>query len=338
MNKNSLMFSSEEYFDTLCKVKAEISDSQCRIISNANSELILLYWHIGIIINNNKSWGNKFIDCLSKDISIEFPGVRGFSVRNLKYMSKFASIYTDYEFVQQAVAQIPWGHNILLMDKISDSTIRNWYIEKTAKNGWSRDILVHQIESDLYSRQVLADKVNNFDTQLQSPQNTLAGETLKDPYIFDFITMREDTKERDIEDELVKNVTKLLLELGAGFAFLGNQYHIEVGGDDFYLDLLFYNINLRCYFVVELKTGDFKPEYAGKLNFYLSAVDDILKSEKDNPSIGLLLCKNKNNIIAEYSLRDVSKPIGISEYRLTGSLPADLNNKLPSVDDIIGRV
>ena len=256
----------------------------------------------------------------------------------MKYMAKFAEIYPDREFVQQVVAQIPWGHNIVLLDKVADMDERKWYIKKSAENGWSRNVLVHQIESNLYQRQVLADKVTNFDHRLPSPQSELAAQTMKDPYVFDFISFREDMLERDIEQALVRDVTKLLLELGTGFAFLGNQYHLNVGGDDFYIDLLFYNLNLRCYVVIELKTGDFKPEYAGQLNFYLSAVDGILKKEQDNPSIGLLLCKSKNNVVAEYSLKDISKPIGVSEYKITSSLPDDLEKQLPSVEDIQKRI
>lgn len=256
----------------------------------------------------------------------------------MKYMAKFAEIYPDREFVQQVVAQIPWGHNIVLLDKVADMDERKWYIKKSAENDWSRNVLVHQIESNLYQRQVLADKVTNFDHRLPSPQSELAAQTMKDPYVFDFIPFREDMLERDIEQALVRDITKLLLELGTGFAFLGNQYHLNVGGDDFYIDLLFYNLNLRCYVVIELKTGDFKPEYAGQLNFYLSAVDGILKKEQDNPSIGLLLCKSKNNVVAEYSLKDISKPIGVSEYKITSSLPDNLEKQLPSVEDIQKRI
>ena len=253
-------------------------------------------------------------------------------------MAKFAETHLYIEFVQQVVAQIPWGHNIVLLDKITDMDERKWYIKKSAENGWSRNVLVHQIESKLYQRQVLADKVTNFEHRLPSPQSELAVQTMKDPYVFDFIPFREDMLERDIEQALVRDVTKLLLKLGAGFAFLGNQYHLNVGGDDFYIDLLFYNLNLRCYVVIELKTGDFKPEYAGQLNFYLSAVDGILKKEQDNPSIGLLLCKSKNNVVVEYSLKDISKPIGVSEYKITSSLPDDLEKQLPSVEDIQKRI
>lgn len=300
--------------------------------------MLLLYHDIGCVINEHKAWGNKFVDNLATDIRSAFPNSKGYSVRNLKYMAKFAETYPDREFVQQVVAQIPWGHNIVLMDKIADPEERKWYIEKSAQNGWSRNVLVHQIESGLYQRQVLADKVTNFENRLPSPQSELAAQTMKDPYVFDFISFREDMLERDIEQALVRDVTKLLLELGTGFAFLGNQYHLNVGGDDFYIDLLFYNLNLRCYVVIELKTGEFKPEYAGQLNFYLSAVDGILKKEQDNPSIGLLLCKSKNNVVAEYSLKDISKPIGVSEYKVTSILPDELEEQLPSVEDIQKRI
>ncbi len=240
--------------------------------------------------------------------------------------------------MQAPLAQITWYHHITLMDKIKEPTAHIWYAEQAAKNGWSRNVLVHQIESGLYQRQALAEKVSNFELRLPSPQSELAIQTMKDPYIFDFIPFKTDMLEREIEEALVKDVTKLLLELGTGFAFLGNQYHLNVGGDDFYIDLLFYNLNLRCYVVIELKTGEFKPEYAGQLNFYLSAVDGILKKEQDNPSVGLLLCKSKNDLVAEYSLKDMSKPIGVSAYQVTSKLPEELEKQLPSVEDIQKRI
>ena len=333
-----MLMNTAEYLSIIENIKSEITAAQHRATVHVNADMLLLYYDIGCVINEHKSWGNKFIDNLSYDIQIAFPGRKGYSVRNLKYMAKFSATYSDREFVQQVVAQIPWGHNIVLLDKISDIDERKWYIKKSVENGWSRNVLVHQIESNLYQRQVLADKVTNFENRLPSPQSELAIQTMKDPYVFDFIPFREDMLERDIEQELVRDVTKLLLELGTGFAFLGNQYHLNVGGDDFYIDLLFYNLNLRCYVVIELKTGDFKPEYAGQLNFYLSAVDGILKKEQDNPSIGLLLCKSKNNVVAEYSLKDISKPIGVSEYKITSSLPGNLEKQLPSVEDIQKRI
>ena len=282
--------------------------------------------------------GSKFVENLTADIKISFPDATGYSVRNLKYMAKFALRFPDKKIVQAALAQITWYHHIALMDKVKSADEHIWYAEQVAKNGWSRNVLVHQIESGLYQRQVLAEKVSNFESRLPSPQSELAVQTMKDPYIFDFIPFKEDMIERDIEQALVKDVTKLLLELGTGFAFLGNQYHLNVGGDDFYIDLLFYNLNLCCYVVVELKTGEFKPEYAGQLNFYLSAVDGILKKEQDNPSIGLLLCKSKNDLVAEYSLKDMSKPIGVSAYQITSNLPEELERQLPSVEDIQKRI
>ena len=290
------------------------------------------------MINEHKTWGSNFIENLAADIRISFPNVKGYSVRNLKYMAKFAETYPDEEFVQTVSAQIPWSHNTVILDKVKDADQRVWYIQKTTENGWSHNVLIHQIESGLYERQVLAGKISNFENRPASPQSELALQTMKDPYIFDFIPFSEDMVERDIENALVKDITKLLLELGTGFAFLGNQYHINVGGDDFYIDLLFYNLNLRCYVVIELKTGEFKPEYAGQLNFYLSAVDGILKRPEDNPSIGLLLCKSKNDLVAEYALKDMSKPIGISEYKITSCLPEDLSKQLPSVEDIQKRI
>lgn len=333
-----MLMNSNEYLATIEQVKQEIKAAQYKAAVHVNTELIMLYHSIGCVINAHKSWGNKFIENLAQDIKLEFPQTTGYSVRNLKYMAKFAATYLDLEFVQQVVAQIPWGHNVVLLDKVSDADERNWYIEACRKNGWSRNVLVHQIESGLYQRQALAEKISNFENRLPSPQSELAVQTMKDPYIFDFIPFKEDMVERDIERALVQDVTKLLLELGTGFAFLGNQYHLNVGGDDFYIDLLFYNLNLRCYVVIELKTGEFKPEYAGQLNFYLSAVDGILKKEADNPSIGLLLCKSKNDLVAEYSLKDMSKPIGVSEYKITSTLPEELEQQLPSVEDLQKRI
>ena len=333
-----VLMNSGEYLAIVEQVKREIKTAQYQASVHVNTELILLYHSIGTVINEHKAWGNKFIENLAADIRREFPASKGYSVRNLKYMAKFAQTYPDREFVQQVVAQIPWGHNLVLLDKVSEPEERRWYLATCQKNGWSRSVLIHQIESGLYQRQVLADKVSNFERRLPSPQSELAVQTMKDPYIFDFIPFQEDMVERDIEQALVRDVTKLLLELGTGFAFLGNQYHLNVGGDDFYIDLLFYNLNLRCYVVIELKTGEFKPEYAGQLNFYLSAVDGILKQEQDNPSIGLLLCKSKNDLVAEYSLKDMSKPTGVSAYQVTSILPEEPGKQLPSIEDIQKRI
>ncbi len=333
-----MLMNSNEYLDLVQMIKQEIKRAQYKSALSVNKEMIMLYHSIGRLINERKSWGNKFIENLAADIRLSFPEVKGYSVRNLKYMAKFAATYENEQFVQQAVAQIPWGHTVVLLDKISDSVIRDWYVKKTIENGWTRNVLIHQIESGLYNRQAVADKINNFENRLPAPQSELAVHTMKDPYIFDFIPFKEDMVERDIEQALVKDITKLLLELGTGFAFLGNQFHLNVGGDDFYIDLLFYNLNLRCYVVIELKMGEFKPDYAGQLNFYLSAVDSIMKSEQDNPTIGLLLCKSKNNLVAEYTLKDMSKPIGVSAYKVTSDLPESLSKQFPSIDDIQKRI
>ena len=329
---------SNEYISVVESIKQEIRTAQYRATVSVNRELLLLYHSIGTVINEHKTWGNKFVENLAADIKLSFPNATGYSVRNLKYMAKFALRFPDAEIVQAALAQITWYHHIALMDKVKEADEHIWYAKEAAQNGWSRNVLVHQIESGLYQRQVLANKVSNFEVRLPAPQSELAVQTMKDPYIFDFIPFKEDMVERDIEQALVKDVTRLLLELGTGFAFLGNQYHLNVGGDDFYIDLLFYNLNLRCYVVIELKTGEFKPEYAGQLNFYLSAVDGILKKEQDNPSVGLLRCKSKNDIVAEYSLKDMSKPIGVSAYQITSDLPEELEKELPSVEDIQKRI
>jgi predicted nuclease of restriction endonuclease-like (RecB) superfamily len=303
-----------------------------------NREEILLYWNIGKTIIENSKYGSGFIENLARDIKLDFPGAKGYSVRNLRYMKKFAELFDDPQNLQVPLADLTWYHHQALMDKTSDTAHYLWYVAKTVENGWSRNILVHQIEYKLYERQALPGKATNFERTLPSPQSELARDTLKNPYIFDFIEMRDDIIEREIENELVANIAKTLLELGTGFAFVGNQYHLSVGNEDYYLDLLFYNTRLRCYVVIELKAGKFKPEYAGKLNFYLSAVDDMLKHESDNPSIGILLCKERNKLTAEYALRDINKPIGVSEYRLSDFVPQELADTLPSAEDIERRI
>ena len=333
-----MLMNNKEYFETIESIKNEIKSAQYKAAVSVNRELIMLYYNIGKVINAHKTWGSKFIDNLAADIKLSFPNTTGYSARNLKYMAKFAAMFEDAEIVQAVLAQLTWYHNMALMDKTQDTEQYVWYAQETIKNGWSRNVLVHQIESGLYERQAIAEKISNFENRLASPQSELAVQTMKDPYIFDFIPFKEDMVERDIEQALVKDITKLLLELGTGFAFLGNQYHLNVGGDDFYIDLLFYNLNLRCYIVIELKTGEFKPEYAGQLNFYLSAVDGMLKKDNDNSSIGLLLCKSKNALVAEYALKDMSKPIGVSEYKITNSLPEGLSRQLPSIEDIQKRI
>jgi len=333
-----MLMNQTDYLATIQEIKAEIKKAQYKATIKVNHELLLLYYHIGQAINRHKVWGNKFIENLSRDLRLEYPEAKGYSVRNLKYMAKFAVLFPEKEIVQEVLAQLSWYHVVTLMDKVKERPVLLWYAQQGVENGWSRNVLVHQIESNLYARQATADKISNFENRLPTPQSELATQMMKDPYIFDFIPFKADMLERDIENAMVAEVTKLLLELGAGFAFLGNQYHLNVGGEDFYLDLLFYNLKLRCYVVIELKTGDFKPEYAGKLNFYLTAVDNILKTEQDAPTIGLLLCKGKNDLIAEYALRDINKPIGVSEYRITDEIPEKFRQQLPSIEDIKNRI
>lgn len=315
-------------------IKNEVLKSHYHAMQAVNKELIYMYWHIGKIILDNSEWGSKFIVNLSIDLKLAFPDSTGFSVRNLKYMRKFASEYADFEFVQQVVAQIPWGHNILIMEKISDYNERKWYINETLKNGWSRNMLKMQIEGKIYERQVIAPKVNNFPQTLPSAQSDLAIQTMKDPYLFDFIFIKGKTKELEIEKEMISKIKDVLIELGKGFSFVGEQYKLEVGEKEYFIDLLFYHLKLKCYVVVELKARKFEPEDAGQLNFYLSAVDDLVKSKEDNPTIGLLLCKSKDNFTAEYSLRDINKPIGVSEYKLLEDIPEYLKSQLPKAEDI----
>ncbi|PIZ14663.1 DUF1016 domain-containing protein, partial [Candidatus Desantisbacteria bacterium CG_4_10_14_0_8_um_filter_48_22] len=325
------------YATVLEELKTKIRQAQHKAILSANKELILLYWDIGsTILKQQKSqrWGAKVIDRLSRDLTGSFPDMKGFSPRNLKYMRKFAGTYPDRSIVQQLVAQIPWGHNVRLLDYVKDYNERIWYITQVIKNSWSRNVLVHQIESGLYQRQKDTCKITNFKRTLPSPQSDLAQQTIKDPYIFDFLSISQSVRELELQKELVSHIAKFLLELGTGFAFAGSQYHIEISGKDFYIDLLFYHLKLRCYVVIELKTGDFKSEYAGQLNFYLSAVNSQVKSKDDKPSIGIILCKSKDKIIAEYALRNMAKPMGVSEYRLSRAIPARLQESLPSVEEI----
>jgi len=333
--ENSL---DKNYIETLTSLKEKIKAAQIKVLVSVNSELINLYWEIGRTIleqQEKQGWGANVINQLSKDLQKDFPEMKGFSPRNLGYMKKFAETYNNIEFLQQVVAKLPWGQNIVLLDKISSDNERIWYAEKTIQNGWSRNVLVHQIESKLYERQGMQDnKTTNFLTVLPSPNSELAQDMIKDPYKFDFLGIGEEAKEREIEKALVTHIKNFLLELGSGFAFVGQQYHLEVGGQDFYIDLLFYNINLKCYVVIELKAGYFKPSDTGQLNFYLSAVDDLLKNPDGNPAIGILLCKTKNKTIAEYALKDMSKPMGISEYRLTEAIPENLKTALPSIEEL----
>lgn len=323
------------YTDWLADLKGRIHTAQQRATLAVNRELVLLYWQIGRDIlarQADQGWGAKVIDRLAHDLRTAFPDMKGFSPRNLKYMRAFAEAWPDAEFVQQAAAQLPWGHNLVLLDRLNTSTERRWYAAKAIEHGWSRNVLNIHIETRLLERSGTA--VTNFAASLPRPQSDLARESLKDPYRFDFLGLTDEAQEREIENALVKHVTEFLLELGAGFAFVGRQVLLDVGGDEFFIDLLFYHLKLRCYVVIELKGGKFKPEHLGQLGFYLTAVDRQVKSEHDNPTIGLLLCKSKNKIVAEYALGDKSQPMGIAEYKLLESLPAELQTSLPSIEQI----
>ena len=333
-----MLINSNDYISVVDDIKKRIKSAQHRVLLSANSELFLLYWNIGRVINEYSVWGNKFVENLTRDIKLDFPDAKGYSIRNLKYMSKLAKMFPEIEIVQSLTAQITWTHSNVLLDKTKERDVFLWYAERNAEAGWSVEELKEQLENKLYERQALASKTSNFQKRLSPPQSDLVERAMKDPYMFDFINYREGMIEKEIETELVGNITKLLLELGTGFAYVGNQYEIEVEGESFYIDLLFYHLKLRCYVVIELKTGSFMPEYAGKLNFCISAVDDLLKTDKDNPTIGLLLCKNKRGMIAEYSLRDIEKPIGVSEYKLFKHLPREFENILPSAEDIEKRI
>ncbi|MBF0429441.1 MAG: DUF1016 family protein [Magnetococcales bacterium] len=323
------------YTEWLAELKTRIHSAQQRAALAVNRELILLYWQIGRDILDRQAregWGTKVIERLAHDLRTDFPDMKGFSSRNLKYMRTFAEAWPESEFVQQAAAQLPWFHLCTLIDKLKTREERNWYLAKAVEHNWSRNILVMQIEINARGRSGQA--MSNFDLRLPKPQSDLARESLKDPYRFDFLDLTDESQEREIESALVQHITRFLLELGEGFAFVGRQVHLEVGDEDFFIDLLFYHLKLHCYVVIELKAEKFKPDHLGQLGFYLTAVDTQVKSEQDASTIGLLLCKSKNKVVAEYALRDNTKPIGIAEYRLIAALPEELQTSLPSIEQI----
>ena len=327
MPKQPSMIPPNGYEIFLNDLKTRIRTAQIKAAQAINTEVTLLYWKIGCDIlqrQKTEGWGSKVIKRLSSDLKREFPELKGFSSRNLLYMRKLAEAYPDREIVQRVAAQIPWRHNQALLDKLKEQEERLWYAQQSLKNGWSRDILVMQIESGLYQRQGKA--VTNFEDTLPKPQSDLARQLIKSPYNFDFLSLGKDAQERDLENALVDHIREFLLELGIGFAFLGSQYHLAVDGDDYYIDLLFYHVQLRCYVVIDLKVTDFRPEYFGKMNFYVSAVDDMLRHPDDNPTIGIVLCRSNKKTTAEYALRNVSTPIAVSSHQwpeqLQGSLPS----------------
>jgi predicted nuclease of restriction endonuclease-like (RecB) superfamily len=323
------------YAELLERLKDRIRSAQLKAVVSVNRELLLLYWDIGREIlerQRREGWGAKVIDRLGDELRYAFPAMKGLSPRNIKYMRAFAEAYSDAAFVQQAAAQIPWFHNCIILDKVKEPATRVWYVRKALENNWSRNVLALQIDSRLHARQGQA--VTNFERTLPKPQSDLAREMLKDPYHLDFLHLREDVEERLLEDELVTHITRFLLELGQGFAFVGRQVRVAVRDDEYFLDLLFYHTRLHCFVALELKAREFQPEDAGKLNFYLSAVDDQMRTAGDGATIGLILCRRKNRFTAEYALRDIAKPIGVAGFqlRLVESLPKELQGKLPSIE------
>jgi|SRR3989339_1594737 len=354
------LLSDKEYKTWLSEIKSKVRNAQLKAAVRVNTELLTFYWELGadIVAKQAKAkWGDGLVDQLSKDLSSEFPDMRGFSRANLMYVKKWYLFYNQGNtIVQQAVGQlnptgisqqavgligqqlaakitqIPWGHNIVIITNCKSIKEATFYVQNTIKYNWSRSVLEHQIESGLYEREGKA--INNFALTLPKPQSDLAEQTLKDPYWFDFLTLTKKHNERELENALVEHITKFLLELGAGFAYVGRQVPLRVGESDFYIDLLFYHLKLRCYVVIELKTTAFQPEFAGKLNFYLKAIDKQVRTEHDNPTVGIIICKKKDKVVAEYALSDIHKPIGISAYKLTHSLPKKFKPSLPSIEQI----
>ena len=357
-----------DFVALLADVKGRIQSAQTRAMLAVNTELVRLYWDIGRIIHERQGcegWGAGVIPRLARELQNELPELKGFSERNIKRMLAFYRAYRDSTAivpqpaaqlpatsifpqpaanagrkVPQPVAQlvdsllwsVPWAHHVILMEKVKDLTIRRWYMEQILANGWSRNILTLQIDAQAHTRHGQA--VTNFDKLLPAPQSDLARQTLKDPYIFDFLTLTEPFQERELETSLVRHLEKFLLELGQGFAFVGRQYRLDIGNEDYYIDLLFYHLRLRCFIVIDLKKGKFKPEYAGKLNFYCNVVNDRLRHATDQPTIGLILCQTRDKLLAEYSFTGIDKPIGISTYELTRALPQKFQSVLPTVEEI----
>lgn len=331
----STELNDKQYSKLLHNLKTEISQARIRAHLAVNKEMILLYWKIGSQIlerQKQEGWGAKVIENISKDLQQEFPEMKGLSARNLVYMQTFAREYPDFEFTQAALAQITWYHNTTLLDKVKDSKERIWYAQEVVSNGWSRNVMVAQIQTGLYKRQ--GKSINNFQSTLPSPQSDLATSIIKDPYNLEFLDIKGKFHERELEEKLIDHIRNFLLELGQGFAFIGNQYHIALEGEDYYLDMLMYHVKLKCYVVIELKTGKFKPEYAGKLNFYLNLMDRQVKDKSDNPTIGLILCEDKKGITVEYAIEGINKPMGVSQFKLTEELPDKLKQYLPSAEEI----
>ena len=317
-----------EFINIINNIKSEIKVTRLKTMQQANSNLMMLYFKIGKILNENSKYGNGFIKNISMELKLEYPNMKGFSERNLKYMKKFYLEYKDNQNMQRSVAQLPWRHNIVIMNKIKDMKTRQIYVDAIIKNGWSKDILELQIENNYHLR--IGNSLNNFKSSLPSINSDLANNTLKDPYIFDFITLDSNYREKELENKMIEKIKNVLLELGRGFSFIGNQYKISTDNNDYYIDLLFYHLELRCYIVVELKNSEFKPDYIGQLGFYVTAVNETLKKEIDNDTIGLLLCRNKEKITVEWSLKNINVPIGVSSFKIR----QEILQKLPTEEEL----
>lgn len=324
----------KDFKRVIATIRDEIIETQVYIMSDANKRLLNLYFKLGKIIYENSKWGNKFIKELETELKLDFPNSKGFSARNLIRMKKFYAEYKEEEILPPTVAKLPWTHNNILIDKVKDKEKRLWYANEAANNNWSKVVLSHQIDMNLYERKALTNKENNFKNTLIEPQSDLANDLQKDPYIFNLPLLKEKYIEKELEESMVERIKDVLLELGEGFSFVGNQYKITVGDSDYFIDMLFYHLKLHCYIAVELKAVSFKPEFIGQLNFYLTALDEQIKDEHDFPSIGLLLCKEKDKLTVEYSLKNVSKPIGVSSYEISKYMPKDIIDKLPTEEDI----
>ena len=327
----------ENYAAFLGEIKRRIQEERLRTVMAANSAMVMLYWDIGRLIlerQEHEGWGAKIIDRLSADLRETYPDMKGLSPRNLKYMRAFASAWTDCSFVQQLAAQIPWFHNCILLDRVPDPATRIWYIKAAIEHGWSRNILEIQIDTCAHERQGKA--ITNFEATLPPAESDMAAQVFKDPYLFDFLGTADPRREKEVEQALMDHLQRFLLELGVGCAFVGRQVHLEIGSQDFYLDLLFYHLKLRCFVVVELKAVAFDPSFVGKLNLYLSAVDDLMRHPDDKPTIGLLLCRSKNRLIVEYALRDLKKHIGVAQWqtKIVKSLPKELRGSLPTIEEL----
>lgn len=330
-NENML---EKDFKKLILSVKNDILSTQYKVMENANHELINLYFRLGKIISENVKYGNNFIDKVSVSLKLEFPNMNGLSKRNLSRMKTFYEEYKDLPILPTPLAKLPWSHNYLLIEKIKDFDTRIWYAKQCYENGWSHSVLDHQIDLKLYERQVKVNKLTNFENRLSAKQSELAKDIIKDPYIFELQGIKKEVQEKDIENAMLERIKNVLLELGKGFSFIGNQYKISTDNNDYYIDMLFYHLELRCYIVVELKACEFRPEYIGQLSFYVTAIEETLRKDYDNQTIGLLLCKGKDKLSVEWALKGSNSPIGVSTYEVKQEIPKEILDKLPTEEDI----